>query len=71
MSQPLYEDYYFAMSKDYHELERDINQKLALGYVPCGGICVVSHKDSAGYAQAVAKPISPTAQLQQELKEQQ
>jgi len=70
MSQPLYEDYYFAMSEDYNELERKINQKLTQGYVPCGGICVVSHKNSTAYAQAVAKPVSPTSQLQQELKEE-
>ena len=71
MSQPLYEDYYFALNEDYYKLELNVNERLAKGYVPCGGICVVSHKDSTAYAQAVAKPISPTSQLQQELKEQQ
>jgi len=71
MSQPLYEDYYFAMSRDCSKLEKDINSRLAMGYVPCGGICIIRNGSSAMFAQAVAKPISPTSQLQQELKEQQ
>jgi len=72
MSQPLYEDYYFAMSEDYNKLERSINERLAMGYVPFGGICVIPNGGggAALFAQAVAKPISPTSQLQQELKEE-
>jgi len=71
MSQPLYEDYYFAVNKDPNKLEEEINSRLAAGYVPCGGVCVVYDGSRAAYAQAVAKPVSATSQLQQELKEQQ
>jgi len=70
MSQPLYKGYKFRTRTSAKELVESINSLLADGYVPCGGIQVVRSGDDWCYIQAVAKPISPTSQLQQELKEQ-
>jgi len=73
MSQPLYEDYRMVQQSysDINKLTIKVSELLAEGYVPIGGMGSQLFDNGIYYYQAVAKPISPTPQLQQELKEQQ